>query len=185
MTSIRSLRPNVTREEAVRRFSPTLPFGLLRQITFGPLRAMADVYLPFRVHKVEIVNGAARQTRFFGVDAVSGALDLYGFETAPCEADLLNVETRNRPEPHFEEAHGREILTNKVRRLLFSEGFFRLKDISIHAESALLEFHVPYWVGFFGREHDLHLSVLDAVRRRLEGPKISALLQRWLITPDH
>ncbi len=49
---------------------------LVRRLAMGRLRAVADVYLPFRLHRVEVVNCGIRQTRFFGLDAVRGDLDL-------------------------------------------------------------------------------------------------------------
>lgn len=181
MNAILSLRPNVTREEAVRTFLPRTPMGLMRGLAMGRLRAVAEVYLPFRLHRVEIVNRGVRHSRFFGLDAIRGELDLYGFEHAPSEADLLPIETRNRPQPVLEEARACEILVEKVRRLLFGEGFFRIRDLTISAEPRSLEFHVPYWIGIYGEDGLVRLAAIDAVRRRAEGAKVRDLLSQWLL----
>jgi hypothetical protein len=39
--------------------------------------------------------------------------------------------------------------------------------------------HVPYWLGFYGNAA-LRCRVLNAVRRRMEGAKASALFESWL-----
>ena len=59
MARIRSLRPNVTREEASEQFSSGM-FDFLRETTFGPLRSVADFYIPFRLFQIEILNGGKR-----------------------------------------------------------------------------------------------------------------------------
>ena len=88
MARIRSLRPNVTREEATEQFSSGM-FDFLRDTTFGPLRSVADFYIPFRLFQIEILNGGKRDLRIFGLDAVNGSLDLYHFEQLPGEREVL------------------------------------------------------------------------------------------------
>jgi hypothetical protein len=39
--------------------------------------------------------------------------------------------------------------------------------------------HVPYWLGFYGNAA-ARCRVLNAVRRRIEGAKASALFESWL-----
>ena len=55
MTRIQSLRPNVTREEALQQFSGGVS-GRFRELLSGPLRSLADFYIPFRIFEVEISN---------------------------------------------------------------------------------------------------------------------------------
>jgi hypothetical protein len=43
-----------------------------------------------------------------------------------------------------------------------------------------LDFHMPYWLGFYGADGALRCRVLDAVRRRMEGAKARALFEHWL-----
>jgi len=42
-----------------------------------------------------------------------------------------------------------------------------------------IELHVPYWLGFYGNAA-ARCRVLNAVRRRMEGAKASALFESWL-----
>jgi len=74
MTRIQSLRPNVTREEAVQQFSGGA-HGRLREVWSGPVRSVADFYIPFRIFEVEISNGGKKDRRILGLDAVTGSLD--------------------------------------------------------------------------------------------------------------
>ena len=76
MARIRSLRPNVTREEATEHFSSGMS-DILRTTASGPLKSVADFYIPFQLFQMEIVNGGKSDSRIFGLDAVNGSLDLY------------------------------------------------------------------------------------------------------------
>jgi hypothetical protein len=179
MARIRSLRPNVTRDAAVEELSRGA-LGLLQMAVFGRLRSVAEFYIPFQLFRVEIVNRGKRDQRIFGVDAVTGSLELYHFEQLPGERDVVYCESGNCAEVLLDESQARELLLTKVRRLVFSAGFFRIRDLSISAEPIAGEIHVPYWVGFRGRGPRAHMTVMDAVRRRVEGAKVRQLLQAWL-----
>jgi hypothetical protein len=179
MPRIRSLRANVTREEAMQQFSSGM-FDFLRETTFGPLRSVADFYIPFRLYQIEILNGGKRDHRIFGLDAVNGSLDLYHFEQLPSERELTYLETRNCSEALLGEAEANQIVIAKVQRLLFSTGFFRVRNLQITAEPVAGEIYVPYWVGFRGRGIRARLAVIDAVRRKPEGAKVRHLLRTWL-----
>jgi hypothetical protein len=179
MARIRSLRPNVTREEATEQFSSGLA-DILRTTASGPLKSVADFYIPFRLFQVEILNGGKRDQRVFGLDAVNGSLDLYHFEQLPGEREVIYLETRNHSEPLLDEAEAKKIVTAKVQRLLFSTGFFRVRNLRISAESVAGEIYVPYWVGFRGRGVRARFVVMDAVRQKMEGAKVRHLLQAWL-----
>ena len=179
MARIRSLRPNVTREEATEQFSSGV-LDFLRETTFGPLRSVADFYIPFRIFQIEIMNGDKRDLRIFGQDAVNGSLDIYHFEQLPDERELRYLETRNCAEPLLGETEAEKIVIAKVQRLLFSTGFFRIRNLQITAEPVAGEIYVPYWVGFRGRGMRARLAVIDAVRRRPEGAKVRQLLRAWL-----
>jgi hypothetical protein len=179
MARIRSLRPNVTREEATEHFSSGLP-DILRTTAFGPLKSVADFYIPFRLFQVEILNGGKRDQRVFGLDAVNGSLDLYHFEQLPGEREVTYLETRNCSEPLLDEAEAGKLVIAKVQRLLFSTGFFRVRNLRISAELVAGEIYTPYWVGFRGRGVRARFAVMDAVRRKMEGAKVRHLLQAWL-----
>ena len=179
MARIRSLKPNVTREEAMEQFSSG-KLDFLRETAFGPLRSVADFYIPFQLFQIEILNRSKRDQRIFGLDAVNGSLDLYHFEQLPGEREVIYLETRNCSQPLLDEAAAKKIVLAKVQRLLFSTGFFRIWGLRISAEPFAGEIYVPYWVGFRGRGIRPRFAVIDAVRRKLEGAKVRHLLQVWL-----
>jgi hypothetical protein len=67
-----------------------------------------------------------------------------------------------------------------VLRVIFQQGFFKLRSIKLETERLPGELHLPYWLGFYGTPDGLRCRVLDAVRRRVEGAKASALFEQWL-----
>ena len=179
MATVRCLRANVTREEAIARFQGGLA-GVLRRAHGSGLRAVAEAYLPFRLYELEVVNGAKSQREWFAIDAVDGSLDLYRFDAPPGGAQTIEIETRNRPEAGVEAARSVALLEDKVRRAVFQSGFFRIGNLSLRIEGPPLELSVPYWLGFYGSGERVRLRVLDAVRRRFEGAKARALFEAWL-----
>jgi hypothetical protein len=183
MPFIRSLRPNVTRDEAIRVFSRGA-WGVIQSSIAGRLRSVAEFYVPFQLYRVEICNRGKRENRCFGLDAVTGSLDLYHFEQLPTEAEIICRESRNCIRPRLEENEAAELLRAKVRRMLFNSGFFRIHNLEIRVEPLHGEIHIPYWVGFRGQNRHATLVVLDAVRRRMEGAKLRQLLEAWLTSVD-
>jgi len=180
MAHIRSLRPNVSRDEAIDQFSSGGPVELLRQVAFGPVRSVAEFFIPFRLFQVEILNSGQRDQRVLGLDAVTGTLDLYHFEELPGPGEVVVVETRNCPLGLLDDARAMELVIAKVRRVLFTTGFFRMRNLEISAQPVAGEICIPYWVGFRGRGTQARFAVMDAVRRRIEGAKVRNLLQAWL-----
>ena len=183
MAAIHTLKPNVSQVEAIKALRARGIGGLLRRLCIGPLSSVADVHVPFRLYEIHISNGGQRQTRWLALDRVKGMLDLYEFERIPDSSELIPVRTRNRPEPILEEERARELLTDKLRRLVFQTGFFCIRDLRIRLAPVPLELHVPYWIGFYGAGESVHLRVLDAVRGRFEGGKARAFFEAWLGSP--
>jgi len=183
MLPVRSLKPNVTREEAVEHFSHGT-MSLVRETMYGPLCSVAQCFVPFQLFRVEIRNAGRREQHIFGLDAVIGSLDLYRFEQLPGESEVVCVETRNHVPAALDEENGKDLVLAKVRRFLFSTGFFRIRDLHLSAEAIPGELYVPYWVGFRGRGTSARLFVMDAVRRRMEGAKVRHLLRNWLTSPQ-
>lgn len=171
---IRCLRANVTQPEALAALERR--GGLLR----GRLRQVASAYLPFRLYQVEVVNRGGTKLALYAADAVSGVLDLYQFDAAPADGDLVTVTTRNAPLVRLAEPRALELLENKVRRAIFQTGFFGVRGLQIRARSLESEFHVPYWLGFFGDGERATLQAMDAVRRTFEGAKARAVFSDWL-----
>ena len=168
------MRANVTQEEALAALERRA--GLLR----GQFRQMAAAYLPFHMYRVEVINRGSTKTALYAADAVSGLLDLYEFKAAPADAELVSVTTRNAPVARLERQVALERLEGKVRRAIFQTGFFGVRELQIRAQPLDVEFHVPYWLGFFGHGDRATLQAMDAVRRTFEGAKARAVFSDWL-----
>jgi hypothetical protein len=182
-TTIQSLRPNVTREQAMLALKPRGILKFFPRYRRSDLRRIADVYLPYRLYQVRVGgmrDMAAERTRLFALDAVAGTLDLFEFPRIPARDDFVSIESRNRLEPLLEESRGRFLLAEKVLRIIFQQGFFRVKKPTLELNPVPLEFHMPYWLGFYGEDGALRCRVLDAVRHRVEGAKARALFEHWL-----
>jgi hypothetical protein len=180
MSRIRSLKPNVTHDEAVEHFSMGGPIGTARRILYGPLRSVADIYVPFRLFQVELKNADQYQTQYLAVDAVKGDLDLYHLPQIPSESDIVILETRNCLPAALDDVLLTRLIISKFRRIVFSRGFFRLRSPEFTASPLPGDIHVPYWIGFCGHRDQLRFDVIDAVRRRREGAKVRKLLHEWL-----
>jgi hypothetical protein len=180
---IRSLKPNVTREQAIRQFLSRGPVALFRQAAYGPLRSVAELYIPFRFFRARVSNQGQTEERLVALDAVSGTLDLFQFDHLPTDAETISLETRNCPPALQSDPAEVELVILKLRRLLYSRGFFRLRNFEVDATSLSAEIHVPYWLGFRGAGARAHVLVIDAVRRRLEGAKVRRLVEAWLSFP--
>ena len=177
MPRIRSLRPNVTRQQAEEHFSQTGPIATMKRLTSGPVRSVADIYIPFRLFRVEITELERIRSQFLAVDVVKGNLDLYQFDQVP---DVMLLETRNCPPSVIDEERARQLVVEKFRRVVFNQGFFRLRSPQFAAYPLPGEIHVPYWVAFRGQGAHAHVEAIDAVRRRQEGAKVKRMIEEWL-----
>src|SRR5437763_907899 len=116
MPKIQSLKSNVTREDAIRHFTEGLlsrAAGLLR----GPVRSMAELYIPFRRYEVKVFSGGRTENQVFALDAVHGVLDLYQFPPQVIKSELLMLDTRNVLPVGIASKEAADRLTSKVRRL--------------------------------------------------------------------
>jgi hypothetical protein len=178
-TYIQTLKPNVTQQEALRKFSGAGLSTLYWRMRTGPLRRLADVYVPYRLYRVQYDIGRAAHTTLFAMDAVNGSLDLFTFPRVPDAKDLVRIHTRNYIAPTLQQPSAEALLQQKVLRVIFQQGFFKLRDLKLEMTREPLEVHVPYWLGFYGNA-SLRCRVMDAVRRRIEGAKASAFFEAWL-----
>jgi len=178
MDAIRSLKPNVSREAATQHFTG----GTFRPADWfrGPVHAIGELYIPFRLFEVTIRNRGKADRGIFGLDAAQGVLDPYQFPAAPLPEDLIFLQTRNVLPSVLSTEEARERLLGKVRRLVFSRGFFRMREVEFEAVQIPGEVCIPYWVGFRGHDGEVRVSVLDAVRRRPEGAKVRQMVEAWL-----
>src|SRR5690242_16713660 len=131
MPTLQVLRTNVTREEAIQQFSGGLS-GWLRRATLGPLRLLADVYVPLHLFRIDITNRRRTETRVLGIDAIIGSLDLYEFNGAD-SAKLTLIDSNNFLPPRLNENQAAQLCIEKTRRILFNRGFFRMQHPSIAA----------------------------------------------------
>lgn len=178
--TIRVFKPNVSQDEAVRAFRSGSLTAAYWRLRCGPLRRIADVYVPFWLYRVRYQMNSALSTRIFALDAVHGALDLFEFPYPPREDQLLDVNTRNRMAARLDTGAAQELLRTKVLRLLFSQGFFKLRTVGLEIERLPLELNMLYWLAFYGHTESAAIRVLDAVRRRIEGGKAAAFFREWL-----
>jgi hypothetical protein len=180
MPPIRTLKPNVTQEEAVRTFSALGLSALYWRIRSGPLQKIAGAYVPFRFYRVRYDLGRTPHTRLFALDAVDGSLDLFEFPRIPDERQLLSVDGRNRLAPSLPEDRAVALLREKVLRIVFQQGFFKLRQLRLEITREPSDIYLPYWLGFYGGGETVRCRVMDAVRRRIEGAKASAFFEQWL-----
>jgi len=182
MTAVRiqTLKPNVTQDEAVRAFRSGSLSAAYWRIRCGPLRRIAEAYVPFWLYRVRYEMNGARNTRLFAMDAVHGALDLFEFPRVPAGGELLTLATRNQVPARLAEDAATELLRSKVLRILFQQGFFKLRGLQVEIDRLPPELHLPYWLAFYGAGGAARLRVMDAVRRRLEGAKAASFFEEWL-----
>jgi hypothetical protein len=177
---VRSLQPRMNRQEAVRCFSPGGMRGAVAALRKGPLLRIGEAYVPFALYQVRVSNRGRESVRWLAMDAVSGLLDLYELDGVPKPSDVVELETRNRPAPALDEFCSGRLLEDKVRRIVFPLGFWRLSDFRITLDRMDELIYVPYWLGFFGRNEFASVEVIDARRGRLEGSKARAFFTAWL-----
>jgi len=178
--TIRVLKPNVTQEDALQAFSARGLTRLYWNLRSGSLQRIASVYVPFWVYRVRYEMNRATEERLFALDAVDGSLDLFSFAQIPCSTELRAIETRNFLQPALTETEGHRILRDKVLRVIFQQGFFKLRSKELKIQREPVEFYMPYWLGFYRGRGRVRCRVLDAVRRRVEGAKASAFFEQWL-----
>lgn len=184
MAPIRTLKPNVTREQAILQFSSTGIPRVFRNVAYGRLRSVAELYVPFRLFQVQIMNRGKTEERLIALDAISGTLDPFQFDHVPTDSETVSIVSRNCPRAHLDDSLVAELLIAKLRRLLYNRGFFRMRDLQMTATPVAQELHLPYWLGFRGSNGHARVAVIDAVRRRFEGAKMRRLVEAWLISPQ-
>src|SRR5262249_14275947 len=79
---ITSIKPNITREQAVAKFR-----GGLSQLRHGRLRMAADFYVPYRFFQMTLDNGRRKTGAILAADAVTGNFDLIEFDQLPGDVE--------------------------------------------------------------------------------------------------
>ena len=176
---ITCVKPNVTRAEAVRLFR-----GGARELRRGPLRGVMDFYIPYRLYRVEIVNGGKTTAKLLAIDAAMGLLDLYEFDHLPGADDCAPCLAERLAPALLTEDCARAILEEKVKRAAYLKGFFRVKDLTARASFAQ-DLRLPYWVGLYGADGKIKIEVIDALRRSFEGNKLREIVVAWFQSPAY
>ncbi len=66
MTEITALRGRVTREDALAAFQPGGFAGGVQLLVSGPLRSIAEAYVPFRLFRATVQSGSGDAGEIFG-----------------------------------------------------------------------------------------------------------------------
>ena len=171
-------------EAALRRFTTIGGLEIARRWLTGPFHGIAGIYIPYRLYKVTLDDRRIRSARFYAIDAAVGTLDPYEFAKPPQPDAWVSVETRNFHPIRLNQDQTKRLVVEKVRRVLYSRGFFRLANPAISADLLEPEFYLPYWAGFYGNEQNVRITVLNAVRQSVEGSKVRRLVKTWLLEGD-
>jgi hypothetical protein len=170
-----------SRERALVRLRGRGVLGWYRGWRRGPLAAVRPVQVPYRLFEVRIWNAGRLDRRWLAIDAVTGALDCYGFPAPPDAAALArSAEADALPETAAAERLRAEVV-ERVRRQVYAAGFFRLRDLRIEVEDAQRLLYLPYWVGVRRKgDRRASIEVLGGLRGGLEGGKVRDLIATWL-----
>jgi len=179
MKDVAAVRVNVSQEDALRQFAGGIA-GRIAYAIFGPLKTLAQVYVPFELFEVRITNNGTEQLSVVGLEAVNGVMDLFHFEMKSLERQRVQVPTRNDLKPVLDKSLGSRIVQDKVRRALYGKAFWTLRRCSIAVKPLDEILYVPYWLGFRGRGPQARISAIDAVRRQFEGAKLRQLVTHHL-----
>src|SRR5262249_41362348 len=124
--SIRSLRPNVTREEALAMLGRKSVGSAARDLIAGPLRSIGEFYIPLPLYRAESGNAGRKEERYCAADGFHGSLDLYTFDARPSAEQVLEVDSRNVLPRKLQGAELEQVLRGKLERVLFQTGFFKM-----------------------------------------------------------
>jgi hypothetical protein len=181
--AILSVPPNVSREDALGIFGGSDVSTMFWRMRKGRLQTVADAYVPYRFFRVEMTGRSTSLVHIYAIDSVDGSLDPYEFVSLPDAQSLIHVETRNHMAPALNDVQAQSRLRERVLRMIFQRGFFKVRTPDVKLESLATEIYMPYWLGFYGRNRDggqVRCRVIDAVRRRVEGAKARAFFESWL-----
>jgi hypothetical protein len=178
-TGLVSLKSKLTERQALDAFRRR-DAGWARRVRQSRLRSIARVFVPYYLFHVGIADGRRRQTGLFGVDAMRGTLDPYRFEGSLATISLERIHSGNSLTATLDAAIAWPILVDKLRRVVFQGGFWRVRNPRFSVEREPLIVHLPYWVGFYADGPRVRLEVLDGVRQSFEGAKARALVETWL-----
>ena len=147
----------------------------------GPLAGVRPVQVPYRLFEVRVSNAGRLDHRWLAIDAVSGALDCYGFPGPPAAAELQRTADAGALPEVVDAGRLREALLERVRRQVYATGFFRLRGLRIEVEDTRRVLYLPYWVGVRRKgDRQASVEVLGGLRGSREGGKLQDLIATWL-----
>jgi len=170
---ITSIKPNISRPQAVARFR-----GRLNELRHGRLRIVTDFYVPYRVFRLTRTDGRSSPDAFIAADAVTGKLDLIQFDRLPEEGACMPVDTAMVAEERVAEEEAYRLVRESMMRSIFLKGFFKLSRLNVEIELAASA-HILYWVGVYERNGRAQLEIINALRGRFEGAKLRELVAEW------
>lgn len=173
-----------SREEALVRLRGRGPGAWYRRWRRGPLCDARGVQVPYRLFEVRVWNAGRLRCQWMAIDAVTGALDVYGFAEPPAAGELgRSVDAQALPAAVPPERLHAGVL-ERVRRQVYSAGFFQLRGLRIKVDDTGRVLYLPYWVGLHRKDGNVWIEVLGGLRRSREGAKLRELLAPWLASPS-
>jgi hypothetical protein len=170
---ITSVKPNITRDQAVGNFR-----GRFNELRHGRLRIAVDFYVPYRFFQMTWDNGRRKSDTILAADAVTGNFDLVEFNQLPGAVERMTVDTRMTVEERVSEEEAYRLVRERMTRLVFMKGFFKLSRVSVEINLAA-SLHLPYWVGVYERHGRAHLEIINALQGRFEGAKLREIVAEW------
>ena len=167
-----------TREEAASQLSGRGLVAWCRRWQRGALSELRLVEVPYRVFEVRVENAGRTRVQWLAADAITGGLDLYGFDQVPAAADESTDGMRLPPCVPPERLA--TLVEESVRRQVYARGFFQLRGLRIEVQDTQRTLRVPYWVGIRRKGGRARLEVLGAWRRRREGSRLADALRPWI-----
>ncbi|MEP7340480.1 MAG: hypothetical protein ABI977_22300 [Acidobacteriota bacterium] len=150
----------------------------LRESRYGKLTIQTGFFLPCWLFKVTVQNAGMQQDQYLAIDAMTGELDLRQLDQPPGEEEYDEVESDQFGATRLDEAEALAILQERVRRMVYQQGFFRLADLSITGK-LVDRFYILYHVAFYVRKNRARLEVIDSLRGQFEGAKLRDLIENW------
>ena len=170
---ITAVKPDITREQAVAKLR-----GGFSRLRHGRLRIATDFYVPYHFFQMSWDNGRRKADTVLAADAVTGKFDLIEFDRLPAEVERMSVDTAMFAEKRINEAEAYRLVRERVMRLVFMKGFFKLSRVNVEINLAA-RLHLPYWVGVYERKGRARLEIVNALQGRFEGAKLREIVAEW------
>ena len=135
VTAIRTLKPNVTQEEAVRGFRSGVFSGVYWRVRSGPSAANCRCLRAVLGLSCSLRNRPGAENALFC--SRRGAWRARSIRVSACAAERTNcstIQTRNQLVAGLQPEAAEELLRMKVLRVLFQQGFFKLRALKVEID---------------------------------------------------